>query len=86
MTYLLAADVAYQVAADVQHVTAATADYDGLAKRVYRVHTDTVALSEKMTPVIFGWSSFCFLCTLAYLFIAVGPRPPRGDAWHGMGN
>ena len=86
MAYLLAADAAYQVAADVQRTTAATADYDGLAKRVYRVHTDTVALSEKMTPLIFGLSSFQFLLTLLCLFVAVGPRPPRGDDWHGMGN
>jgi hypothetical protein len=86
LTYLLAADAAEQVAADVQRVTAATADYNGLAKRVYRVHRDTVALSEMMTPVIFGQASFLFLFVLVWLFIAVGPRPDQDDAWLGMGN
>jgi hypothetical protein len=87
LTYLLAADAAEQVAADAQRVTAATADYNGLAKRVYRVHRDTVALSELMTPVIFGQASFLFWSVLAFLFVAVGPRPPRdGEDWLGMGN
>ena len=80
VTYLLAADAAHQVGADVRRATAATADYDGLAKRIYRVHTDTVALTAKMTPVIFGTATFMFIFALDYLFIAVGPRPPRGGA------
>ena len=86
LTYLLAADAAYQVAAAVHRVTAATADYDGLAKRVYRVHLDTVALSEKMTPMIFWGATAQFLCTLMFLFYAVGPRPLPGDEWFGLGN
>ena len=86
VTYLLAADAAEQVAADVQRTTAATADYNGLAKRVYRVHRDTVALSEMMTPMIFGQAFFQGSGTLACLFIAVGHRPPQGHLWLGMGN
>jgi hypothetical protein len=86
LTYLLAADAAEQVAADVQRVTAATADYNGLAKRVYRVHRDTVALSAMMTPVIFGQASVMFSFVLVWLFFAVGPRPPQGDDWYGTGN
>ena len=84
--YLLAADAVHQVGADVQRATAVTTDYDGVVKRVYRVHTDTVALSAKMTPVIFGQASFLLIFALVWLFIAVGPRPPRGDAWLRMGN
>ena len=81
----------YQVAADVRCTTTATADYDGLAKRVYREHTDTVALSEKMTPVISGitCTSYLFLLVLMPLCIAVG-RGRRGrrdgDEWFGMAN
>ena len=87
VTYLLAADAAEQVAADVHRGTAATADYNDLAKRVYRVHRDTVALSEMMTPVIFGQAGLLSLPVLMCLFIAVGPRPDReGDDWLGMGN
>ena len=79
LTYLPAADAAYQVAADVQHTTTVTADYNGFAKWVYRMHTDAVALSEKMTPVIFGYASTQCFGMLMFLFVAVGPRPPRGD-------
>ena len=86
ISYLLATDAAYQVAADIQHVTGAAADYDGFATRVYRVHTGTVALSQKMTPSLFGYAGFMFLTVLVFLFVAVGPRPDRGDEWHGMGN
>ena len=87
LIYQLAADAAGQVAADVQCTMAATADYNGLAKRVYRVHRDTVALSEKMTPVIFWAAVFDVLIVMFWLFVAVGPRPPReGNDWLGMGN
>ena len=86
LAYLLAADAAEQVAAEVQRATAATADYNGLAKRVYRVHRDTVALSERMTPIIFCHAGFHFLAMSMFVYIAVGPRPPRGTPWFGTGN
>jgi hypothetical protein len=87
LAYLLTTDAAEQVAADVQHVTAATADYNGLAKRVYHTHRDTVALSEVMTPLIFGQASMVLLLVLMFLFISIEPRPPPADStWFGMGN
>ena len=36
--------------------------------------------------MIFGDANLMFLATLAFLFYAVGPRPPHGDRWLGMGN
>jgi hypothetical protein len=87
LTYQLAADAAEQVAADAQRATAATADYNGLAKRIHRVHMDTVELSERMTPSILLWTSYEFIATLAMLYMAVGPRPAsKGEDWLGMGN
>eukprot|EP01046_Picozoa_sp_COSAG06_P031761 COSAG06_NODE_3120_length_5826_cov_11.100928_2_plen_462_part_00 len=87
LTFLLATDTANQVAAEVQRATAATADYNGLAKRVYRVHRETVMVSEKMAPVIFLQASMLGSCVLMFLFIAVVPRPAReGDTWLKMGN
>ena len=88
LVYILAADMADQVAAEVSCVTAATADYNGLAQRVYRVHRETVALSEKMTPAIAVQAFGLLLTTLLFLFVAVDPqRPPAtGEKWFGMGN
>jgi hypothetical protein len=81
LAFLLAADAAEQVAIDVHCTTAATADWNALAKRVNTVHKGTVALSQKMTPVLFGMACIQFLTVLIFLFIAVGPRPD-GRNWY----
>ena len=86
IAYLLAADAAEQVAADVQRATAATADYDDLATQTYRVHTEIVHLSRKMTPVIFLNAANMLALVLSMLFVTTGPRPPRSDDLLGFGN
>jgi hypothetical protein len=79
MCYLLAADTAERVAADVQGAMAATVDYDALAKRIHGVDRDAATLSEKMTPIVLVNAGVLLSLVVSFLFFAVGPLPDRAE-------
>eukprot|EP01046_Picozoa_sp_COSAG06_P031876 COSAG06_NODE_3141_length_5786_cov_31.010902_1_plen_434_part_00 len=82
--FLLAEDRVRQLAAEVRRTPAASADFNALAKGVFRAHADTEQLSSLMqTHVLFAVANLS-LSAMAVLLIAIGPRPPLDPSasWH----
>ena len=74
--FLLAEDRVRQLAAEVRRAPAASADFNALAKGVFRAHADTERLSSLMQTQVLYAVSTGFLIAMLFLLVAIGPRPP----------
>ena len=82
--FLLAEDRVRQLVAEVRRAPAASADFNALAKGVFRAHADTERVSSLMQTQVLFAVAVGFLAAMVFLLVAIGPRPPLDPSasWH----